>query len=84
MFDVTLFILKSFRLILSLDERGLLLGVLNVMYLVFLVFKANLFAGSQESTFCNCSFTFLCSLRYESTLRNKFVSSANLLIRKNG
>ena len=38
--DVTLFILKSFRLILSLDERGLLLVVLNVMYLVFLVFNS--------------------------------------------
>ena len=56
-------------LILSLDERGLLLGALNVMNLVFSKFIANLCAMSQESTFCDRSLTFSCSLLYESPLK---------------
>ena len=39
-------------------------------YLVFLVFKANPFAVSQESTFCYCLFAFSYSSLYESPLKN--------------
>ena len=65
-------------LILSFDGRGLLLELFCVMHLIFLVFKAHLFAVNQESTFCNCPFTFSYNLLYESTLDHKFVSSANI------